>query len=173
LKKIKSKFLLIGIAILLGFVGLYQYIKSEKPLEITIKEISAMRIQGVYFEGDWQDEKLKGYFKKADSIAQNTASISTSIYYNDPNDTDGFMKVFVGISNGAENPDPDFSEIREIPEGSVVYGKISNNYFQIPQRIYLQMEEFAREGGYEIGELSIEQYFSDSLMIVYIPIVKK
>lgn len=160
-------------AVILIFVALYQFIKSSKPLDIGIENTKGFVIHGNYFEGDWKDERIKNYHLIADSIAKLKGRTSTAIYYNDPNEDDGFLKAFVGISAEGEELDPVFEEVRKIERGDFIYGKISNNYFQIPQRIYLEMEEFAKDKGHEIGEFSVEQYFSDTLMLVYIPIIAK
>lgn len=171
--RISNKFIFIGLTVILIFVALYQFIKSSKPLDIGIEKTVGFVIQGNFFEGDWKDERIKNYHLIADSIAKLHGRISTAIYYNDPNEDDGFLKAFVGISAKGEELDPVFEEVRHVKSGDFIYGKISNDYFQIPQRIYLDMEEFAEEKELEIGEFSVEQYFSDTLMIVYIPIIAK
>jgi effector-binding domain-containing protein len=170
--KINNKWLFIGAVILLSFVGIYQYIKSQVPIDISIQEIGEMTVYGSYFEGDWQAEDLKNLFKKADSLSLKYDGTSSAVYYNDPFADDGFMKVFVGVISEIDSL-PEYSEKKVINSGLKVFGKISNDYFQIPQRIYLEMEEFAKNNGHEIAEFSVEQYFSDSLMIVYIPILEK
>ncbi len=158
---------------LLLFVGVYQFLKYQKPLEIEIVEMETFKIYGKYFEGDWQDESLKSYFRLADSIAKKGDLISSAIYYNDPNEEDGYMKTFVGVLASTNPEIPVFDEIREMEKGKYLFGKISHNYFQMPSRIYIEMENFAKDNSVEIGEFSVEQYFSDSLMIVYIPIISE
>ncbi|MEQ8358398.1 MAG: hypothetical protein RH860_02850 [Cytophagales bacterium] len=171
--RVSNKFILIGIAVILAFVAIYQYLKTSTPLEIEIKNTNGFVVQGNYFEGDWKDDQIKKNHLLADSIAKQKGLISTAIYYNDPNEDDGFIKAFIGVNAPKDELNPVFEEIRIIEKGSFLSGKISNDYFSIPQRIYLEMEDFAKDKSIEIGEFSIEQYFSDTLMYVYIPIVSK
>jgi effector-binding domain-containing protein len=171
--RFNNKLLLIGAVVLLLFVALYQLIKSSMPVEIEVTSLESQQIHGVYFEGDWKDEQLQSYFLRADSLARVIDGISSAVYYNDPEEDDGFMKVFIGVNTESAISDPVFEEIRELEAGSFLKGRISNNYFQVPQGIYAEMKDYAEEQSMEIGEFSVEQYFSDTLMIVYLPIVKE
>ncbi len=171
--RISNKFILIGIAVILAFVAIYQYLKWSTPLEIKIEEIKGFEVHGNYFEGDWKDDQIKKYHLLADSIAKQNGLVSTAIYYNDPNESEGFMQAFIGVNAPDKELNPLFEEVRIIEKSSFLSGKISNDYFSIPQRIYLEMQDFAKDKSIEIGEFSVEQYFSDTLMYVYIPIVSK
>lgn len=171
--RINNKLLFVGMVVLLLFVALYQFMKSSMPVEIEIAGLEEQEIYGIYFEGDWKDDQLQTHFLRADSLAEVNEAISSAIYYNDPEEDDGHMKAFIGINSGQTIEDPVFQESRQLDAGRYLVGKISNNYFQVPQRIYEEMEDYAEERNIEIGEFSVEQYFSDSLMIVYIPILKE
>lgn len=170
--RISNRFLLTGLVVILIFVAVYQLIKSSSPIEIEIVGRESATVFGQYYEGDWKSDTIKKMFIQADDVALKCGGLSTAIYYNDPNEEDGLMKAFIGVAN-CESGNKIFSEVRYIPEGEFLKGKIGNDYFSIPQRIYLEMEEYANDRNIKIGDFSLEQYFSDTLMIVYIPIIEK
>ena len=170
MKYLKSKWLFAGIALLLVFVGFYQYLKSQKPLEIQLENFEKSYVYGEYIEDDWKSDKFKNAFKRADEIASKREGISTALYYNDPNEEDGLMKAFVGVAFLEEKENIDYDDLKKIEKQEMIFGKITNDYFEIPQRIYMEMEDFAETNALEIGDYSIEQYFSDTLMHVFMPI---
>lgn len=170
--RISNKFIFTGFAVILGFVLVYQLIKSSAPIQIQEENLSSFTVYGKEYKGDWNSDEIQLMYESGDSIAKLCDGISTAIYYNDPDETDGYMETFIGVSN-CENDPTYFSDSKEFSSGDYLKGIISNNYFQIPQRVYVEMKNYAADKDIKIGDFSIEQYFSDTLMIVYIPILEK
>lgn len=168
--KISGRFIITGLIVIGIFVITYFIIKNQNPPEITIEEIGEKPIQGIYFNGDWEDKRLQKYYALADSLAKTNSGLSSAMYYNDPYEDDGAMECFIGIETQDSLSLSVFSEKRIFEEGLCVKAVIKGNMFDIPRRIYMDMEDFAEDNGYTIGELSLEQYFSDTLMVIYTPL---
>lgn len=157
----KSIILVLGVVL---SIILTMYIKQGGFEEVSVKEkMSEPRyIVGYYYEGSYTDSKFTELFPKILALKQqqNFSGVPGAVYYNDPEESKGLIKAFLGVIEDQRPTDIDGVEIRELASKKVVSASL-NASSAFVRKAYNAIFEYAKENGIVLEQQYIEWFPSE------------
>lgn len=170
-----QKGIIIGLGVVLSII-LVMYIKQGGFEEVKVEEkMSASRyIVGYYYEGSYTDTAFTELFPKILALKeqQNLSGVPGAVYYNDPEESKGLIKAFLGVIERQRPADIEDVEIRELPSEKVVSASL-NASSAFVRKAYNAIFEYAKENQITLEQQYIEWFPSEDKIEVEIIIKNK
>lgn len=158
---------------ILGFI----YVKlgglNEPTLEVA--DSPGYFITGRFYKGSYNDEAVENIFYEVRQLLKEGRlhGILTIVYYKDPMEAEGQVENFIGIATPEKTTMvPPGLEQRKIPPGKFLRATIEAHtaVMPVPGTIKEKLAALANDQGLEMGDISIEKYYSDYKLVVEVPV---
>ncbi len=152
----------------------YHQLGGFKEPEITLVEVRQYRVLGSYYEGRLSNVRWEDLFVTTrDLLGEGKVKGDlTIIWYNEPEEEQGFAKAFIGIRvDDTGFADPQL-ELREIKMNGLIRAELEahNLVMPRPQKVIQAIRKYAREQHISLQDIVIERYPEESLIVTEIPI---
>lgn len=171
-----KKSIIAMLAIMLaGAIGVYFYLGGLNTVEVTVENVSDYNIVGIRFKGNGDSDTLRNAFFDAREYVEQgrVAGVLTLIHYKDTTLTDEQVNVFVGIKidQGTSDLPADYQRLT-IPARRTVRATIEAHNSVMPnsETVEQRMLEKAEELRFELSEFTIEQYVSERIIMIDMPV---
>ncbi len=160
---------------LAGAIGVYFYLGGLNTVEVTVENVSDYNIVGVKFKGNGDSDTLRNAFFDAREYVEQgrVAGVLTLIHYKDTTLTEEQVNVFVGIKLDQGTSDlPEGYQRLTIPARRTVRATIEAHNSVMPnsETVEERMLEKAEELRFELSEFTIEQYVSERIILIDMPV---
>lgn len=171
----KRKGLVISGAIAIVIIMVtYIYLGGLNSVEYTVEKVSDYNLVGVPFQGEGDSPEIEEIFFEARDYAMSgdLDGVLTIVHYKDTTLADEELKMFIGVKlNSGTSDIPDHYERLTIPATRSVRATIdaSNVVRPKPNTIEARIKEEAKGQEIELRDFTIEQYISETKLIIDMP----
>lgn len=160
---------------LLGAIAVYFYLGGLNKVEVTVENVKDYNIVGIKFKGNGDSDTLRNAFFDAREFVREgrVDGVLTLIHYKDTTLTDEQVNVFVGIKLNQGTSDlPEGYQRLTIPARRAVRATIEAHNSVMPnsETVEERMLEKADELRFELSDFTIEQYISERVIMIDMPI---
>lgn len=160
---------------LAGALGVYFFLGGLNRVEVTVENVSDYNIVGIRFKGNGDSDTLRNAFFDAREYVQEgrVDGVLTLIHYKDTTLTDEQVNVFVGIKLSQGTSDlPEGYQRLTIPARRSVRATIKAHNSVMPnsETVEERMLEKAEELRFELSDFTIEQYISETVIMIDMPV---
>lgn len=160
---------------LAGAIGVYFFLGGLNKVEVTVENVSDYNIVGIRFKGNGDSDTLRNAFFDAREYVQQgrVDGVLTLIHYKDTTLTDEQVNVFVGIKLNQGTSDlPEGYQRLTIPARRAVRATIEAHNSVMPnsETVEERMLEKADELRFSLSDFTIEQYISERIIMIDMPV---
>ncbi len=160
---------------LAGAIGVYFFLGGLNKVEVTVENVSDYNIVGIRFKGNGDSDTLRNAFFDAREYVQQgrVDGVLTLIHYKDTTLTDEQVNVFVGIKLSQGTSDlPEGYQRLTIPARRAVRATIEAHNSVMPnsETVEERMLEKADELRFSLSDFTIEQYISERIIMIDMPV---
>lgn len=164
-----------GLVAFVVIVGAYFYLGGLNKVEYSVERVSDYNLVGVHFQGEGDSKEIEEAFFTAKEYVESgkLKGILTLVHYNDTTLADEELKMFIGIKLESGTSDlPANYERLTIPASNTVRAQIEahNVVMPSPTTIEARLRETAKEARLELQNFTIEQYVSENLLVIDMPV---
>ncbi len=167
--------IIVASILLLGGIAGYMVLGGFKKPEIKIITANNYILAGVPFKGAASDEELLNLFDQTRNYHQQGQLKGTlaALYYENPDTDKGKVDAFVGVLvKDSSAVLPQKYQYKFIAATKSVQATITAHYLVAPspQKIRATMLGYAQEKNLSLQNFVIEQYLTDTNIILHIPV---
>lgn len=164
-----------GLVVFVLIVGTYLYLGGLNQVEYSVENVSDYNLVGVHYQGEGDSKEIEDAFFAAKGYVESglLKGVLTLVHYNDTTLAEEELKMFIGVKLESGTSDlPEGYERLTIPASNAVRAQIEahNVVMPSPGSIESKLRQTAQEARLELQDFTIEQYVSQNLLIIDMPV---
>lgn len=173
--KMKRPYMFIVFALIItSLLILYDQLGGFNDPVLSYEPVREYNFSGNFFHGKTSDPLLEELFSEMRSVKnnENLSGPLVMVWYEVPQSSKDSIQLFVGLEIKPDEHFPDGLDSLHLEMSGVVRAAIKKHTSVMPSPLLIidQIKEYAEEEQYELQNLVIDKYLSDTLVYTEIPL---